>query len=395
MAGMKSFTFEVKGQKGAMPQIGLGTAGLEGEVCVQAVEDAISLGYRLIDTALLYGNQVEVGQGLQNSLNSNPEIKREDIWITSKVAFFPPESPDVWMFNANNIKGNEKESINLSLEQLKLDYVDLMLIHNPIAGRDEYRAACIPHFFEFFKLRNPKLAVKPDVLPDGEKLRGIVSRSRREAASLSNNPKAAYEIRKKSWKALEKAREEGKCRYIGVSNYSAELLLEMKEYATVMPAVNELEFHPRFASPKLLKVSKELGVVLTAYGSCHSVMIENNPQIDAIAKQLGKTPTQVVLKWTLQKGVAVIPRSQNKAHMLENLVLDFHLDRTDMETLSTLNEDYPYYWDPRPSTEAVLHSSDLESESSTKTKKEKPKSYVHLPISAAAVLLCFLYMLRK
>ena len=133
----------------------------------------VATGYRLIDTALLYANQVEVGQGLRNSLNSNPELKREDIWITSKVAFFPPESPDVWMFNANNVKGNEEESINLSLEQLNLDYVDLLLIHNPIAGRDEYRAACIPHFFEFFALRDSEKAVKPDVLPDGEKLRSV------------------------------------------------------------------------------------------------------------------------------------------------------------------------------------------------------------------------------
>ena len=132
-------------------------------------------GYRLLDTALLYANQVEVGQGLRNSLNAHPDLKREDIWVTSKVAFFPPESTDVWMFNANNIKGNEEESINLSLKQLQLDYVDLLLIHNPIAGRDEYRAACIPHFFEFFKLRDPENAIRPDTLPDGEKIRSVVA----------------------------------------------------------------------------------------------------------------------------------------------------------------------------------------------------------------------------
>ena len=131
----------------------------------------LSPGYRLFDTALLYGNQVAVGQGLRNALKSHQHLSREDFWVTSKVAFFPPNSSDVWMFNENNVKGSEEGSIDLSLQQLQLKYVDLLLIHNPITSRDEYRASCLPHFFEFMQLKGSEHAIRPLVLADGDNLR--------------------------------------------------------------------------------------------------------------------------------------------------------------------------------------------------------------------------------
>ena len=126
-----------------MPALGLGTATLKEGRCLAAIDAAFNAGYRLLDTALLYGNQVEVGEAIKLS-----PLAREEIWITSKVAFFPPESEGVWMHNANNVKGDEAASIALTLQQLQLSHVDLLLVHNPCALKGEYSAAGLPHFFE-------------------------------------------------------------------------------------------------------------------------------------------------------------------------------------------------------------------------------------------------------
>lgn len=169
---------------------------------------------------------------------------------------------------------------------------------------------------------------------------------------------AARRIRRETWKAMEQALADKKCKYIGVSNYPAELLEEMKEYATVMPAVNQLELHPRFASPKLQAVAKELGVVLTAYGSGTSLNMKDNEKVmntmERIAKKNGRSVTAVNLCWTLQKGIAVIPRSASEEHIKENLqALDFKLSDEDMAELDQLDEAYPYYWNPVASVNAL------------------------------------------
>ena len=133
--------FKVRGQEGVIPALGFGTANLKNSQCVDSVVTALGHGYRLLDTALLYGNQVEVGEGLRKS-----GVPRDDVWLTSKVAFFPEKSSGCWMHQENNLKGGEAASITLTLDQLKVSHVDLMLIHNPAVGRKEYDAACLPHF---------------------------------------------------------------------------------------------------------------------------------------------------------------------------------------------------------------------------------------------------------
>jgi len=117
-----SFMFKCKGQEGSIPKIGFGTATLTGETCREYVGAALEAGCRHVDTALLYNNQVEVGEAIRAS-----GIPREEVWVTSKVAFFPPDSKGVWMFNPNNIKGREAASIDLSLRQLQMNYVDVFL----------------------------------------------------------------------------------------------------------------------------------------------------------------------------------------------------------------------------------------------------------------------------
>jgi 2,5-diketo-D-gluconate reductase A len=122
-----SFSCTSSGQEsGTIPCLGFGTATLKGDGAVAKIEAAITEGYRMLDTALLYGNQQEVGEAVKNS-----GIAREDFWITTKVSFFPSGDNTLWMYNANNLVGDELASIDLSLQLLDMTYVDLCLLHNP------------------------------------------------------------------------------------------------------------------------------------------------------------------------------------------------------------------------------------------------------------------------
>jgi diketogulonate reductase-like aldo/keto reductase len=343
------FLFSVKGQQGAIPQIGYGTAKMPQE----SIASALKLGCRHLDGALLYANQVEVGQALAAS-----GLKRDEVFVTSKVSFFP--GPGLWMYDENNLKGKEAESVDLCLKQLNVNHVDLMLLHNGIASVPEYNASMAPHMFELFNLFGEEDAVKPETLPGGESIREAVLLGLREKARLSrakDPSKAAKEaraVREHAWKVLEQAQKDGKCTYIGVANYPNELLLEMEEYATVMPCVNQVELHPRFSRPELQKLCKEKGIILTAYGSGNSVRVEKSPVVAEIAARVHKSPLQVVLKWTIQNGVVVIPAAKQEIHIQENLDLfDFTLSEDDMAKLNGLNENHTYYWDPKPTQDTI------------------------------------------
>jgi diketogulonate reductase-like aldo/keto reductase len=337
----------VKGQGGKIPQVGLGTSTLKGDECVNAVKSAIKAGYRMIDTALLYNNHKEVGDGIRQALKDNG-LTRDDIFLTSKVAFFPPDaSNNSWMFNANNVKGNEEASIDTSLEELGFTYTDMFLVHNPTTTQHEYNFASVPHFFELFALKGNEGAVAPAVLPNGHLVRPLVIGGAHQEHALVTEPTTSLNVRVATWKAMEKAKRNGKCRYIGVSNYTKELLVEMKEYAEIMPAVNQLEYHPRFASPELVKAAKELGVVLIGYGTGLSIQIEKSPVLQALASKNGRSPHQVLLRWMKQLGIVSIPRSSSLEHQKENIsIFDFELSDDDMMTLSRMNQRHPYYWDP-------------------------------------------------
>ena len=122
-----------------------GTAGISGIDSENMVVSALQLGFRTLDTALLYGIQEEVGRGIKKS-----GVRREDISITSKCAYFPPDSEGkIWPYSADNVKGDEMASIEKSLKQLGVDYIDTMLIHTPVTSPPEFRAGFTPHFFEF------------------------------------------------------------------------------------------------------------------------------------------------------------------------------------------------------------------------------------------------------
>lgn len=203
----KTIHFKVKGQEGDLPQVALGTSQLKGDVCVSAVTTAIKVGFRGIDTALLYGNQEDIGVALKQI-----EVPRDQIWVTSKVGFFPQgttlETDPLKIYKDNNLKGNELESIDICLQQLGLDYIDLILIHNPVTSVEEYAAAVRPHFFEFFNTYG-----RDKALPVEDRARVI--EEKRAEARAKNNATVARQLREASWKNLEKALQEKKCRYIG------------------------------------------------------------------------------------------------------------------------------------------------------------------------------------
>jgi 2,5-diketo-D-gluconate reductase A len=246
-----------------MPTLGFGTLYLRDEQGIQCVADAISLGYRLIDTATIYGNEESVGGGIKLS-----GINREELFITSKV----------WVDDSGYEK--TKKAFQTSLDKLGLDYLDLYLIHRP---------------------------------------RGDV---------------------KGSWKAMEDLYKEGRIRAIGVSNFEASHLEELTSYASINPAVNQIETHAFFQQEKAKENLKKYKIQMEAWSPLAQGRNElfSNETLAAIGKKHNKNNAQVSLRWHYQRGIVAIPRSSQKEHMQENLnIFDFELDEAEMNTISSLD----------------------------------------------------------
>lgn len=246
-----------------MPRIGFGTNSLTGEVGTRSVADAISVGYRLIDTAHVYGNEEAVGLGIKQS-----GINRKELFVTSKL----------WV-DFSGYEGTKK-AFQTSIDKLRTDYLDLYLIHRP---------------------------------------RGDV---------------------KGSWKAMEELHKAGKIKAIGISNFEQAQWTEMMNGAKIKPAVNQIETHVFFQEHNLYDVLKKESIQHEAWSpfAAGRNNIFSNPVLAEIAKKHNKTIAQVCLRWHFQRGVVAIPRSQNKAHMIENLgIFDFELDNKDMQTIAPLD----------------------------------------------------------
>ena len=249
-----------------MPVIGLGVwQAADGEEVKQAIAWALQTGYRLIDTAKIYGNEEGVGSAITEA-----SVSREDIFLTTKL----------W----NTDQGYESalHAIDQSLARLKQEYVDLYLVHWPSEDKN---------------------------------------------------------TRQESWKAMEEIRAAGKAKAVGVSNYTIEHLEEMKNYTNIMPEVNQVEFHPFKYDARLLNYCREHNIVLEAYSPLARGLKLHDPRIGAIAGKYGKTNAQVLIRWSLQHGCVVIPKSVHKERIQENLdVFDFELALEDMDALDALNE---------------------------------------------------------
>lgn len=252
-----------------MPVLGLGTWTLDNNAAEKCVYHALKVGYRLIDTARYYGNEIGVGRGIKKALDENI-CKREEIFITTKIM---PSNYD-----------RADAAIKNSIADLNLDYIDLMLIHQPGANDEQ------------------------------------------------------------AYKSLEKAAQNKKIRSIGISNYYTPRDFDrINNIAEIVPAVVQNENHLLYQNSDLQKYLKKFGVVVESWyplggrGNTHQTL--KNSLLEELAKTHGKTPAQIVLRWQIQSGYITIPGSKNFAHIEENFnIFDFELSANEIEKISALNQ---------------------------------------------------------
>lgn len=291
----------------SMPKVGLGLWKISNEQCADVVYDAIVAGYRHLDNACDYGNEKEVGEGIARAIKDGV-CTREDLWITSKL------------WNTYHAPEHVKPALEKSLQDLGLEYLDLYLIHFPIAQ------AFIP-----FEERYP-----PEWLFDPAA----------ESPAMKLAPVPLYQ----TWHAMESLVEDGLVKHIGVCNYNTGLMHDLMAYANIKPAVLQLESHPYNTQERMLKLCENYGVEVTAFsplgalsyleldmaGAAESVLEQD--VVKQAAARLNKTPAQVVLRWGVQRGTSIIPKSTKLARLKENIaIFDFELSEKEMADISALN----------------------------------------------------------
>lgn len=253
----------------SIPNIGYGTYRGTGEKGVSAVAKAIETGYRLIDTAAVYKNEKEVGEGIRES-----GVPREEIFITSKLARTK--------LGANHVK----EELEKSLNRLGVQYLDLYLIHWPANERN----------FENW-----------------------------------------IDVNIATWQAMEEARKEGKVKSIGVSNFWQEHLEPILENCKIVPAVNQIEFHPGYRQIEVVQYCSDKGILIEGWSPLAKGQALKNGTIRRMAKKYGRTEAQICLRWAIEQDVVPIPKSIHPKRIAENFqVFDFHLSREDVHTLNQM-----------------------------------------------------------
>ena len=285
-----------------MDAIGLGTWKSEKGEVANAVKIALNNGYKHIDCAATYGNEAEVGEAFAEVFGKG-DIKREDVWVTSKL------------WNNAHKKEDVIPALKQTLKDLQLEYLDLYLIHWPVA-------------------------FKPDVsFPEKAE----------DFLSLEEVPLI------ETWKEMIKAKEQGLVKHIGVSNFSIEKLEELMNDTDHAPEMNQVELHPYLQQDKLLEFCSRNGINVTGYSPLGSgdrsdemkadddPSLLENPVINKIAKKHGASAGQILIKWSEQRGTAVIPKSTNEGRIKENLQsAGFQLDEDDLKEIADLDDHFRY-----------------------------------------------------
>jgi len=274
-----------------MPLMGLGTWLLNKNEVYNAVSDAIHIGYRHFDCASIYGNEAEIGRALHDALKDGL-VKREDLFVTSKL------------WNSDHAPERVEMALKKSLNDLQLEYLDLYLIHWPVA----FRSGC-EHAGEASDL-----------------------------VSLEEIPLSV------TWLAMAKMKVINLTRHIGVSNFNIIKLQQLIDETSIIPELNQIELHPYFQQKDLVSFCQSKQILVTAYsplGSSHLIKSENGLTREAVVLKISKkhacTTAQVLLAWGMQRGTAVIPKSVHRVRIMENFgALNVHLDTDDMNEMAIL-----------------------------------------------------------
>ncbi|MEV2278717.1 aldo/keto reductase [Nocardiopsis sp. NPDC049922] len=256
-----------------MPQLGFGVWQVSDDAVVDAVTTALEAGYRSIDTAAAYGNERGVGEALSRS-----ELDREDVFVTSKLA-----NPD---------QGYDRtlRAFDATLERMRLEVLDLYLIHWPLPRRDMYVS---------------------------------------------------------TWKALERLYADGRVRAIGVCNFQAPHLERVMEEGGITPMVNQIELHPLLIQRAMREFDAKHNIITEAWSPLGQGKLLDHPTVVAIAEQLQRTPAQVLLRWHIQLGNVVIPKSVTPERIRSNFrIFDFELSEADMDRVTGLDAGSRFGPDP-------------------------------------------------
>ena len=259
-----------------MPILGYGTYQIPNNEVQRCVEDALSVGYRLIDTAQAYANEEGIGAAIKTALNGG--IKRDELFIETKL----------WISHAN--QKDALKAFDLSCKKLGVDYVDLYIIHQPY--NDTYGA----------------------------------------------------------WRAMSKLHKEGKIRAIGVSNFYPDTITDFCMFNDITPAINQIELHPFFQKVDEQKINNDLGIVVQSWASFAEGQnsIFTNKVLKSIGEKYGKTTAQVILRWLIERNIAVIPKTTRLERMKENFaVFDFKLTQEDRAKIAKLDTGKTQFIDHR------------------------------------------------
>lgn len=292
-----------------MMAVGLGLWKIEREETAEVVCNAIAAGYRHLDSAADYGNEIEVGAGIDQAINRGL-CTREDLWITSKL------------WNTYHRPEHVQAACEKTLSDLGVDYLDLYLIHFPISLQ-----------YVDFDTRYP-----PEWIFDPEA----------ESPTMQIDPVPLQD----TWKAMEQLVKSGLVKQIGVCNYNTGLLHDLMAYAEIKPAMLQIESHPYLTQTSLIRTAQSYGLGVTAFSPLGALsyvsldmaaenesVLQQEPVL-AAASRLDRSPAQIVLRWGIQRGTAVIPKTTNPDRLKENLALfDFELSEAEMAALSALNRD--------------------------------------------------------
>ncbi len=247
---------------GVIPQLGFGLWKVADADAESVILSALKVGYRALDGAAIYRNEAGLGKAIQNS-----SLKREDLYITTKL----------W----NDDQAHAKQAFESSMDKLKLQYLDLYLIHWPSPKKETYVQA---------------------------------------------------------WKSLIELKKEGRIKSIGVSNFHVEHLNRIMDATGVVPVINQIELHPQFQQKELRAFHAQHDIQTESWSPLGQGQVIENPVIKSIAQKHGKTAAQVIIRWHIQNQLIVIPKSVTPSRIQENInVFDFTLDAADLSQIDKLD----------------------------------------------------------